>query len=91
MRMGENHWRSGFVAGHAPASGNGSRPLILVADDNADMSICCPPSVEHYEVETAADGETALSAARNDFVPYSERRHDAGDGWTPTAGGNSFG
>ncbi len=46
-------------------SGNGSRPLILVADDNADMRQYVARLLsEHYEVETAADGETALSAAR---------------------------
>ena len=43
----------------------GERPRILLADDNADMRDYVRRLLsERYEVETAADGEAALSAAR---------------------------
>ena len=41
------------------------KPRVLVADDNADMRQYVVRLLrEHYEVETAADGEAALAAAR---------------------------
>jgi signal transduction histidine kinase/DNA-binding response OmpR family regulator len=43
----------------------GQRPRILLADDNADMREYVRRLLsERYEVETAADGEAALGAAR---------------------------
>jgi signal transduction histidine kinase len=48
-----------------PPTGNGTRPRILVADDNADMrQYVARLLAEQYEVETVADGEAALEAAR---------------------------
>ena len=48
-----------------PASEAGSRPRILVADDNADMrQYVARLLAEHYEVETVPDGEAALQVAR---------------------------
>jgi signal transduction histidine kinase len=49
----------------APASVNGARPRILVADDNADMrdyvtSLLAP----HYDVTAVADGQAALEHVR---------------------------
>ena len=48
-----------------PSSGTGVRPRILIADDNADMRQYIARLLsEHYEVETAPDGQAALRAAR---------------------------
>jgi PAS domain S-box-containing protein len=44
---------------------DGDRPLVLVADDNADMrQYLVRLLAERYEVRAAADGEAALAAAR---------------------------
>jgi signal transduction histidine kinase len=48
-----------------PMSEGGLRPRILVADDNADMrQYVARLLAEHYEVETAPDGQAALMEAR---------------------------
>jgi signal transduction histidine kinase/CheY-like chemotaxis protein len=49
------------------SGGSEERPRVLVADDNADMrNYLARLLSERYEVETAADGEHALEAARRD-------------------------
>ncbi len=48
-----------------PPTGNGTRPRILIADDNSDMrQYVARLLAEHYEVETVADGQAALETAR---------------------------
>lgn len=48
-----------------PTSETGSRPRILIADDNADMrQYVARLLAEHYEVETVPDGQAALNVAR---------------------------
>jgi signal transduction histidine kinase/CheY-like chemotaxis protein len=48
-----------------PASDSADRSRILVADDNADMrQYLARLLAEHYEVETVADGQIAINAAR---------------------------
>src|SRR5262249_29201325 len=48
-----------------PADGQGVRPRVLVADDNADMRQYLARLLGGtYEVEEVADGQAALSAAR---------------------------
>ena len=48
------------------ASGNG-RPKVLVVDDDANIIAFLKRALayEGYQVETAADGQTALAAARD--------------------------
>ena len=51
--------------GPAVRSGEGARPRILLADDNADMRDYVRRLLdERYEVVTVADGEAALAATR---------------------------
>ncbi|OCB39765.1 histidine kinase [Mycobacterium malmoense] len=51
--------------GPAAAPGR-SRPLVLIADDNADMRHHLDQVLSaHWETAVAADGESALAAARN--------------------------
>jgi PAS domain S-box-containing protein len=46
------------------AAGGGTRPCVLLADDNADMRDYLGRILEeHYDVNAAPDGETALAAA----------------------------
>ncbi len=48
-----------------PPSESVARSRILVADDNADMrQYLARLLAEHYEVETVADGQSAINAAR---------------------------
>src|SRR6202167_2029767 len=48
-----------------PVSETAVRPRVLVADDNSDMRQYLVRLLsEHYEVETVADGQAALEAAR---------------------------
>ncbi|HVR96758.1 MAG TPA: ATP-binding protein [Thermoanaerobaculia bacterium] len=48
-----------------PPPGVSDRPRVLLAEDNADMRAYIRRLLEtEYEVDTAADGETALAAAR---------------------------
>lgn len=48
-----------------PTSGQGSRPRILIADDNADMrQYLSRLLAEHYDVESVPDGRAALDSAR---------------------------
>lgn len=48
-----------------PTSGLGSRPRILIADDNADMrQYLSRLLAEHYDVESVPDGRAALDSAR---------------------------
>ena len=66
------HWLPDLAAGGigaadaaVPATANGTRAAVLVADDNADMRdyvrrLLAP----HYDVLSAADGEAALAAIR---------------------------
>ncbi len=52
------------VADGGPRPGTG-RPVVLVADDNADMRLQLQRILSaHYDVLTAADGEAALEVAR---------------------------
>ena len=48
-----------------PTSDAGSRPRILIADDNSDMrQYLARLLAEHYEIETVPDGQAAIEAAR---------------------------
>ena len=48
-----------------PPTSSAARPRILIADDNADMrQYLARLLAEHYEVETASDGQAAIDAAR---------------------------
>jgi signal transduction histidine kinase/DNA-binding response OmpR family regulator len=48
-----------------PSVSEDARPRILVADDNSDMrQYLARLLAEHYEIETVADGQAAVEAAR---------------------------
>ncbi|MBA2350678.1 MAG: PAS domain-containing protein [Burkholderiales bacterium] len=59
-------WRGKAPTGSAPHwKGRGTRPLVLLADDNSDMrSYLSRLLIEQYDVEAVADGDAALAAVR---------------------------
>ena len=66
---------------------NGSRPHILLADDNADMrQYLTRLLAERYSVQATADGEAALAAACERLRTWSSRRDDAGSAGSNYAG-----